>query len=168
MKTFTTAQLSKAATKALGFEVKIVRYRGRGFSGFGYVVTPDSDAWFSSALDCAISSYTPETFTREIEERHGDWMAFDLDRPTPPPKSDAAPRVARRSMYAATIADLLRARRRTDIPPACIEGWMRLQYGTLDHLDAATFVEEVMIAIHCHDEAGVERSTNNARSYGLC
>lgn len=48
-----------------------------------------------------------------------------------------------------------------------IEGYMRLQYSTLDHLDAATFAREVKIAIACIQEGGIEAAERNARSFGL-
>ncbi len=65
----------------------------------------------------------------------------------------------------AITAELLK-HGRTDIHPACIEGWMRLQCGTLDHLDPDTFAVEVEIGIACHDDDS-EASERNARSYGL-
>lgn len=33
-----------------------------------------------------------------------------------------------------------------------IEAWMRLQYGTLDHLSRTDFAREIAIAIACIDE----------------
>lgn len=51
--------------------------------------------------------------------------------------------------------------------PRHIEGYMRLQYSTLDHLDRATFRREVKIAIGCIDEGGRDMAEANARSYGL-
>lgn len=44
---------------------------------------------------------------------------------------------------------------------------MRLQYGTLDHLDAAAFESEVCIANACITEAGEVESEALALSYGL-
>lgn len=51
--------------------------------------------------------------------------------------------------------------------PRHIEGFMRLQYSTLDHLDKATFRREVQIAAACIDEGGVEGAEQLAQSYGL-
>ena len=51
--------------------------------------------------------------------------------------------------------------------PRHIEGYMRLQYSTLDHLDAETFAREVEIGVGCVDVGGVEMAERNARSYGL-
>ena len=51
--------------------------------------------------------------------------------------------------------------------PRHIEGYMRLQYSTLDHLDKATFRREVRIACGCVDEGGVQMAERNAKSYGL-
>ncbi len=48
-----------------------------------------------------------------------------------------------------------------------IEGYMRLQYSTLDHLDAATFAREVKTAIGCIEYGGVEAAERNAQSFGL-
>ncbi len=51
--------------------------------------------------------------------------------------------------------------------PRHIEGYMRLQYSSLDGLDAATFAREVMIARECVDAEGVEVAERNAKSFGL-
>lgn len=52
------------------------------------------------------------------------------------------------------------------VNPAGVEAAMRLQYGTLDHLDRQTFAEEIELAKACEAEqpgflAGV------ANSYGM-
>lgn len=51
--------------------------------------------------------------------------------------------------------------------PRHIEAFMRLQYGTLDHIDPATFRSEVKIAVHCVEEGGVASAERLADSYGL-
>ena len=51
--------------------------------------------------------------------------------------------------------------------PRHIEGYMLLQYATLDHLDAATFAREVEIAAGCVEVGGVDMAERNARTYGL-
>ena len=48
-----------------------------------------------------------------------------------------------------------------------IEAYMRLQFSTLDHLDAQTFAHEVGIAVGCIEVGGVDMAERNARSYGL-
>jgi hypothetical protein len=52
------------------------------------------------------------------------------------------------------------------LDPRHVEAYMRLQYGTLDHLDRATFEREVRVAADCvrFDAQGAE---DLARSYGL-
>ena len=50
--------------------------------------------------------------------------------------------------------------------PRLIIAWMRLQYGTLDHLDIATWKREAKIAADCID-ADKEASEQLAKSYGL-
>ena len=48
-----------------------------------------------------------------------------------------------------------------------IEGWMRLEHGTLDHLDRNAFDHEVNASIQCVATAGSETSEKLAKSYGL-
>jgi hypothetical protein len=55
----------------------------------------------------------------------------------------------------------------TSHDPRHVEAWMRLEHGTLDHLDAARFESEVCIANACITEAGVSESESLALSYGL-
>jgi hypothetical protein len=57
--------------------------------------------------------------------------------------------------------------RRTDIDPRHVEGWMRLEHGTLDALTPRRFAREVQISVDCVDEAGIDRSEELAISYGL-
>ena len=54
----------------------------------------------------------------------------------------------------AAYADTIREFNKTH-DPDLIEGFMRLQYRTLDHLDRATFRKEVRIAAACIDQVGV-------------
>ena len=53
------------------------------------------------------------------------------------------------------------------IDPRHIEGFMRLQYSTLDHLDARTFKREVKLGIACIQQGGVAAAESNAQSFGL-
>lgn len=50
--------------------------------------------------------------------------------------------------------------------PALVEGWMRVEYGTLDHLSPSKFRSEVKIALGCCD-ADPQASRELAESYGL-
>lgn len=70
-------------------------------------------------------------------------------------------------MYQRMIQDDLEAMGRGDIDPRHVEAYMRLQYGTLDHLDRRTFRAEVRLGVGCVDEGGQELAETNARSYGL-
>jgi len=71
------------------------------------------------------------------------------------------------AMYQTTIKSILTALKRTDIDPRHIEGYMRLQYSTLDHLSSQVFVDETKIGIECVDVGGAESAEANAQSYGL-
>lgn len=52
------------------------------------------------------------------------------------------------------------------VNPAGVEAAMRLQYGTLDHLDEQTFAEEIELAKACEaEEPGFLRRV--AESYGM-
>jgi hypothetical protein len=55
----------------------------------------------------------------------------------------------------------------TSYDPRHVEAWMRLKYGTLDHLTGAQFESEVCIANACIAEAGETESEALAVSYGL-
>jgi hypothetical protein len=65
-------------------------------------------------------------------------------------------------MYASRIRELCPKH-----DPRHIEAWLRLQFGTLDHLTPHQFAAEAWIAAECVDEGGVEHSENLAKSYGL-
>lgn len=53
------------------------------------------------------------------------------------------------------------------VDPRHVEGWMRLEFGTLDHLSKERFRLEVELAVQCIEEAGVKDSEELALSYGL-
>ena len=76
------------------------------------------------------------------------------------------------SYYAPIIAKLAKplnpaAGGMTSYDPRHIEAYMRLQYSTLDHLDAATFKAEVRIACECIEFMGADDAERLALSYGL-
>ena len=48
-----------------------------------------------------------------------------------------------------------------------VEGYMRLQYGTLNHLGWPEIRREVKIAIACIREEGYGIAESNAQSFGL-
>lgn len=48
-----------------------------------------------------------------------------------------------------------------------IEGWMRLERGTLDSLAPATWRHELKMAIECVKAATPEQNEQLAKSYGL-
>lgn len=66
--------------------------------------------------------------------------------------------------YQRSIREHLKGR---DYDPRHIEGYMRLQYSALDHLDRATFAQEVEIGVGCIKQGGVEAAERNAQSFGL-
>jgi len=70
-------------------------------------------------------------------------------------------------MYQGTIAKELARMGRTSIDPRHIEGFMRLEFGTLDHLCIERFREEVRIGVECVDVGGREEAERLAMSYGL-
>lgn len=53
------------------------------------------------------------------------------------------------------------------VDPRHIEGYMRLQYPTLGHLDWPTIRREVKISVVCIKQGGVDAAERNARSFGL-
>jgi hypothetical protein len=71
------------------------------------------------------------------------------------------------SLYANIILGHLVKLGRSDIDPRHVEGYMRAEYGTLDHLGRAKFVREVVIAVACIDEGGRAQAEELAQSYGL-
>jgi hypothetical protein len=81
-------------------------------------------------------------------------------------RNETAPRPRRRSLYHDVIEAALKSLGAT-ADPRHIEGHLRLQYGTLDHLDRATFRRETKVALGCIAEGGVEAAEELAKSYGL-
>lgn len=55
----------------------------------------------------------------------------------------------------------------SQIDPRHVEGYMRLQYSTLDHLDRRTFNKEVALCVECIKEGGKDAAERNAVSFGL-
>jgi hypothetical protein len=52
------------------------------------------------------------------------------------------------------------------VDPRHVEGWMRLEYGTLNHLPRETFAEYVQVTLECEKEAPGS-SEQLAQSFGL-
>jgi hypothetical protein len=69
--------------------------------------------------------------------------------------------------YGRIIAELAPQDAPADLDARHIEAFMRLQYGTLDHLDRATFRREIKIALACIAEGGNDDAEALAESYGL-
>lgn len=67
-------------------------------------------------------------------------------------------------MYQNLIKEFLKGRK---YDPRHIEGYMRLQYQTLDSLDRDTFRREVETCVKVIDAAGKKSAEQNAQSYGL-
>ena len=68
------------------------------------------------------------------------------------------------SIYSKVIKKELKGRK---YDPRHIEGYMRLQYSTLDHLSLEDFKREIDICISCIDLGGIVNAENNALSFGL-
>lgn len=51
--------------------------------------------------------------------------------------------------------------------PRHVEAYIRLQYGTLGHLDRTTMKREARIAADCIVVGGIEAAESLAKSYGL-
>lgn len=66
--------------------------------------------------------------------------------------------------YQQLIKELLDGR---DYDPRHIEAYMRVEYGTLDHLSREDFQHEVEVCIVCIDAGGKGQAELLARSYGL-
>lgn len=52
------------------------------------------------------------------------------------------------------------------VDPRHVEGWMRLEYGTLDHLPREKFGEYVQVAIDC-ERAQPGSGESLAQTYGM-
>jgi len=53
------------------------------------------------------------------------------------------------------------------IDPRHLEGYIRLQFSTLGHLDWPTIRREVKLGIACIKEGGIDAAERNAKSFGL-
>lgn len=73
----------------------------------------------------------------------------------------------RRSHYQQRIAERLAVTGKLGIDPRHIEAYMRLEYGTLDHLSAATFNREVATGAECVEVGGSVEAEALAASFGL-
>lgn len=71
--------------------------------------------------------------------------------------------MTRESLYQNTIREISCG----EDDPRHIEAYMRLQYGTLNHLSRQQVVEEIEICRACIAEGGVERAERCAQSFGL-
>lgn len=77
------------------------------------------------------------------------------------------PRTIRKAPYDQTIREVL-----AEIgligaaDPRHIEGYMRLQYGTLDHLTRAQFRAEVQLCVQCVKADGIANAERLAQSFG--
>jgi hypothetical protein len=69
--------------------------------------------------------------------------------------------------YQNVIKGILADMGRTEVDARHVEGWMRCEHSTLDHLGPAAFKKEVKMAVACIDgpEGGVSETL--AQSYGL-
>lgn len=62
-------------------------------------------------------------------------------------------------MYRDRIKETLARQGKAEIDPRWVEAWMRLEYGTLDHLGERIWTREVKVAAQC-----VEHSTPRSMS----
>jgi hypothetical protein len=53
------------------------------------------------------------------------------------------------------------------VDPRHLEGYIRLQFSTLGHLDWPTIRREVKLGIACIKEGGIDAAERNAKSFGL-
>lgn len=53
------------------------------------------------------------------------------------------------------------------IDPRHLEGFIRLRFSTLDHLDWPTIRREVKLSVACIKECGTDAAERNAKSFGL-
>lgn len=70
-------------------------------------------------------------------------------------------------MYQQIIREELARQGHIGTDPRHIEGFMRLQYGCLDHLTRQDFRNEVKIGVDCIMAGGVAQAESLAESYGL-
>ena len=71
-----------------------------------------------------------------------------------------------KSGYTPVINEVLRAMKRTDIKPELVDGYLRLDHGTLDGLSMEQFRREIPSIVGTIDD-DPEAAERNARSYGL-
>jgi len=67
-------------------------------------------------------------------------------------------------MYQSLIIETLRC---TPMQARLIEAWMRLEHGTLDHLDRASFKREARIGLECALASTASENESLAQSFGL-
>ncbi len=67
-------------------------------------------------------------------------------------------------MYRERIRETLARAGKTGIDLRWVEAWMRLEYGTLDHLGGRTWTREVKIAAQCVEASTAEQNESLARS----
>jgi hypothetical protein len=67
-------------------------------------------------------------------------------------------------MYRERIRETLARLGKTGIDPRWVEAWMRLEYGTLDHLGGRTWNREVKVAAQCVEHSTPEVNESLARS----
>jgi hypothetical protein len=68
------------------------------------------------------------------------------------------------TMYRDRIRATLARQGKPEIDPRWVEAWMRLEYGTLDHLGGRTWTREVKVAAQCVEAATAEQNEALARS----
>ena len=78
----------------------------------------------------------------------------------------ASKTAAKSTLYAPVINEVLRAMKRTDIKPELVDGYLRLDHGTLDGLSMEQFRREIPSIVGTIDD-DPEAAERNARSYGL-
>ena len=71
------------------------------------------------------------------------------------------------SLYTQIIREELARQGAIGTDPRHVEGFMRIEYGTLDHLSNADFRRETKEALECIREGGIEPAENLAQSFGL-
>ena len=67
------------------------------------------------------------------------------------------------SLYQQRITDIVGPK----YDPRHVEAFMRVQYGTLDHLPPDVFMNDARFCALCIDEIGKEEAEKVAKSYGL-
>lgn len=78
------------------------------------------------------------------------------------------PSTPKPSMYQEMIRETMaRMGRIGAADPRHVEGWMRLDHPTLDHLSASQFTREVKLALECVAAAQPEHSEDIAVSMGI-